>query len=159
MKALPLLRALALPAALIAAMPGASSAAIAAEALGRLFFTPEERQRLDRERQHPDEARARAGSTIVINGVVARSSGKRTIWVNGAAQHDGDTAGGVVVTTRREDPASISVATATPGPSGVAGRAKIRVGGSINLETAQAADLVAGGRIEARPRPERSQRR
>jgi hypothetical protein len=130
--------------------------ALADGEFGRLFFTPEERQSLDRERQHPGESRARASSTVVINGVVARSSGRHTIWVNGAAQHDREKASGLVAATRLDDPASISIAPVVPGPTGGAGGANVRVGGTIDLETAQTTDLVAGGRIRTRERPAKS---
>ena len=61
-----------------------------AEELGRLFFTPEERQALDQ--QH---ARHETGideptdqAFIVVNGVVQHSDGSRTAWINGKSQHN-----------------------------------------------------------------------
>ena len=55
------------------------------DALGRLFFTPERRQQLDRQREMNilDKQQIQADPTLTIDGVVTRSSGKRTAWVNG----------------------------------------------------------------------------
>lgn len=59
------------------------SACFAASAsdLGRLFFTPQERESLDRQRRgekvSPDSAGAQLG------GFIRRSDGKNTIWVDG----------------------------------------------------------------------------
>jgi hypothetical protein len=60
----------------IAIVPTAS----AEETLGRLFFTPERRQALDRQRQLniQDSKQVVEDPTLTINGMVTRSSGKRT---------------------------------------------------------------------------------
>ena len=55
--------------------------------LGRLFFTPQQRAALDRERllgfsQRPSSLEGDASYTF--NGEVRRSSGKNTRWINGA---------------------------------------------------------------------------
>jgi hypothetical protein len=55
--------------------------------LGRLFFTPQQRAALDRERllgfsQRPNTLDGDASYTF--NGEVKRSSGKNTRWINGA---------------------------------------------------------------------------
>ena len=62
--------------AIVCAMPCATTA----EELGRLFFTPERRQQLDHQRQFNIEERSKVPEdpTLTINGVVTRSSGKRT---------------------------------------------------------------------------------
>ena len=57
------------------------------EPLGRLFFTPQQRAALDRERllglnQRPSTLDGDASYTL--NGEVKRSSGKNTRWINGA---------------------------------------------------------------------------
>ncbi len=59
------------------------------EALGRLFFTPQQRAALDRERllgfsQRPSTLDGDASYTF--NGEVRRSSGNNTRWINGAPQ-------------------------------------------------------------------------
>lgn len=55
--------------------------------LGRLFFTPQQRAALDRERllgfsQRPSSLDS--DTSYTFNGEVRRSSGKNTRWINGA---------------------------------------------------------------------------
>jgi hypothetical protein len=70
---------------------------LAADQMGRLFFTPEERAQLEAARARRDirapaipdgesatQTRARQGpETVVYGGVVRRSDGKSTVWING----------------------------------------------------------------------------
>ena len=57
--------------------------------LGRLFFTPQQRQDLDRRRDaNVIESAPVVESLVTVNGHVLRSSGKSTTWLNGVAQHD-----------------------------------------------------------------------
>jgi hypothetical protein len=57
--------------------------------LGRLFFTPQQRQELDRRRDtNVVEREAVVQSLITVNGNVTRSSGKTTTWINGVPQYD-----------------------------------------------------------------------
>ena len=56
------------------------------EPLGRLFFTPEQRARLDRQRQQGLTSNDDPQASYTLNGEVRRSSGKNTRWVNGEAQ-------------------------------------------------------------------------
>lgn len=70
----------------------------ASDELGRLFFTPEQRQQLDQRRANPiDERPAVAAqseeSLVTVNGRVTRSSGKTTTWLNGVPQYDSRPAG------------------------------------------------------------------
>ncbi len=63
------------------------------EPLGRLFFTPQQRAALDRQRQlNPNflASAADADSSLTINGEVRRSSGRNTRWINGEAQSNGN---------------------------------------------------------------------
>lgn len=57
-------------------------AAVAEETLGRLFFSPERRQQLDRQRELNvlDQQQVLVDPTLTIDGVVTRSSGRRTAW-------------------------------------------------------------------------------
>ncbi|HYD57638.1 MAG TPA: hypothetical protein VEB41_12075 [Burkholderiales bacterium] len=62
--------------------------AVQAENLGRLFFTPEQRQALDARRKarvpdKPAAAAVAASPTMRLDGYVKRSSGRSTVWVNG----------------------------------------------------------------------------
>lgn len=57
-----------------------------ADAIGRLFFTPEQRAILERLRQNPNLATAPVSDTLTVNGVVRRNDGETTVWVNGVPQ-------------------------------------------------------------------------
>jgi hypothetical protein len=110
------------------------------ESFGRLFFTPEERHALDRQRQYAGAGNSRIKTAPAVDGVVVRSSGKRTVWLNGAARHDARTPDGVVVTTRSDDPAAITIA--ADGDDD----AKVRVG--ARADQADGADVLGGGRLD-----------
>ncbi len=58
------------------------------ESLGRLFFTPQQRAALDRQRQQGFNSNADFDqqASYTLNGEVRRSSGRNTRWVNGEAQ-------------------------------------------------------------------------
>ena len=130
--ALTLIGALALPA----------SAQDATTPLGRLFFTPERRQALDRQRQlaPPERPELSADPTLTINGVVTRSGGKRTVWINGIA-HDENRAD-VVVTPKRNEPSQVVVHAAdTPA-------ANARVGDTVNRHSGETSGLLDGGSIK-----------
>ena len=123
--------------ALIPTLPVAQ----AEEALGRLFFTPERRQALDRQREMNLGEPANEEPTLTINGIVTRSSGKRTAWINGVAQNEGELAGGITVTPERNHPGKVIVETAEyPGTHA-------RVGETISRTTGETSDLLKGGRI------------
>lgn len=60
-----------------------------AEPLGRLFFTPQQRAELDRQRLHNPGAMAGGvdqQSAQTINGEIRRSNGRSTRWINGEVQ-------------------------------------------------------------------------
>lgn len=139
----------ALPSCLIVlvlmAMPGPS--AIAEEKLGRLFFTPERREMLDRQRQYniQDPSEDREDPMLTINGVVTRSSGKRTVWVNGVPQDGTNAASAASVIPNRKDPGKVVVRTSE------LSTAQAKVGETLNRDTGEAADLLGGGRISIRP--------
>lgn len=72
--------------AIVAALLLAAQAAVAAEpALGTLFFSAEERARLDRLRRgEPELATAPApGTGSAVTGFVKRSDGRHTVWIDG----------------------------------------------------------------------------
>jgi hypothetical protein len=61
--------------------------AAAAEPLGRLFFTPAQRTMLDagKELDRPKKSgpQVRGPRSVTVNGIVTRSDGESTVWVNG----------------------------------------------------------------------------
>ena len=123
-----------------------ASAAGAPAELGRLFFTPERRRELDRRREFKSEEApiAESAQTLTIDGVVTRSSGKRTVWVNGAAHDDGQPADGTSIGTNRRNPGQVVVrpAGAPPIPA--------RVGDSVDRSTGEAGGALGGGSIATR---------
>ena len=67
------------------------AAPAAAEELGRLFFTPQQRQDLDRRRatnRAEEQAPQIKEGPLTLEGHVQRSSGKATTWINGVPQYD-----------------------------------------------------------------------
>lgn len=117
--------------------------------LGRLFFTPERRQALDRQRQFNIEEKQEVPEdpTLTINGVVTRSSGKRTVWINGVAQNDNEQPSGVAVIPNRKSPGKVVV------QSGDAVLGDARIGETVNRNTGEATDLLNGGSVvRGRPR-------
>lgn len=59
-------------------------------ALGRLFYTPEQRRDLEQQRRHDPALRS---PQITLNGRVLRSGGKASIWINGIVQHQDQASG------------------------------------------------------------------
>lgn len=76
----------------------AASPARAEEPLGRLFFTPEQRARMDVARQQErnvridEEDSAPQSASLHLNGVITRSDGKSTVWINNRIQNNGSPA-------------------------------------------------------------------
>jgi hypothetical protein len=63
--------------------------AAASQELGRLFFTPAQRQDLDRRRTSNTQAAvAVVEDRVTANGRVTRSLGPSTTWINGQPQDD-----------------------------------------------------------------------
>lgn len=59
-----------------------------AEELGRLFFTPEQRAQLDYSHAREDIS-DNNDRALMLNGIVQRHGGKRTVWINGVPQQAG----------------------------------------------------------------------
>ena len=119
------------------------------ETIGRLFFTPERRQQLDQQRQTNslDRQRIQVEPSLTIDGVVTRSSGKRTAWVNGSPHHEDEMSNLLRVTPQRQDPGRVRVET-IDSPA-----ATVRVGETVNRNSGQSSDLLNGGRIRVRAQP------
>lgn len=115
----------------------------AAEPLGRLFLTPERREILDRQRAlNTLESQAAAPEpTIEINGQVRRSSGKRTTWINGQAQHDTETRSGIVAHPDARGAAGVVI------ESSEEPRTSLKVGESVNRSTQEAVSPLGEGTI------------
>jgi hypothetical protein len=122
-------------AAMVLAALAPTDRAAAAEDLGRLFFTPQQRQELDRRRQAnlQDAAAISVDSTVTINGHLSRSSGKSTTWVNGVPRHDSH---------RTRDPARVVVG----GNEGEA-PTDLKIGQTLDKTRGEVKDGLGGGRI------------
>ncbi len=131
-----------------AALYGASADALAQE-LGRLFFTPEQRQALDERRRAriPDKPAAVIVESVTtrINGQVVRSDGRSTVFVNGEPVPEGGDAGGLSVVPGRADPSRISIVGGDDGA-----RRRLRVGETLDRGTGEVRDLIGNGEITVR---------
>ena len=115
-----------------------------AEPLGRLFFTPDRRAVLERQRQLNIQEKTQ--ETVVVeklhlNGVVQRSGGKTTVWVNGRPQSNEDNTG-IVLRPLPKDPGKVSVSVGDENPT------TLRIGETINRGTQEKTDELAGGQLQ-----------
>lgn len=114
--------------------------------IGKLFFTPDRRAALDGQRQFDvQQARVLEGDKLSVDGVVKRSTGKSTVWINGVAHHDRTVASEVQPRISDLNPGSIALQ-AGDGPP-----ASLRVGQSINRTTREQTDGLNGGTVSVRP--------
>jgi len=56
-----------------------------AEQFGRLFFTPEQRNQLDYSYSR-EASTGKPSNALMLNGIVQKQGGKRTVWINGVPQ-------------------------------------------------------------------------
>jgi len=122
---------------------GVATGQVAAqENLGRLFFTEQQRQDLDRRRQaNIREAAVIVESSVTVNGQVSRSSGRSTTWINGVPQES---------TRKPLDPARVTV----PGGEGVPS-VSLKIGQTLDKIRGEIRDPVAGGKIAPSGKRER----
>lgn len=111
------------------------------EAMGRLFFTPERRLALERQRTHNvQQAQALQGTTMSLDGVVYRSSGKSTVWINQHAQNESDARRtGVTATLSPRDPGRALISPGEDVP------ARLKVGEAVNRATGERNTRLGGG--------------
>ena len=106
-----------------------------AQELGRLFFTPEQREALDARRRArvPDKPAAPVVASPVtrVDGYVRRSGGPPTVWINGESVTDTVPDGGRV-----------------PVPVGEGGaRTRLKPGESLDRGNGAVSDLIGDGEI------------
>lgn len=140
------------PTLLVAAAPVWSQAATGAQSrpsptLGRLFFTPERRLALERIRlTSARETETVEGTAMSLDGVVVRSGGKSTVWINGRAQYQGDTgAAGVATRLSGRKPGSATIAAGDEAPR------SMNVGESVNLGTQERQSILGDGKLKVTP--------
>ena len=112
-----------------------------AQELGSLFFTPERRQSLDRQREL--NVLDTQTMTLTINGVVTRRNGKRTVWINGVAQNENETPSNISVIPKDNDPGKIIVNIDSRS------NAQSSVGDTLNRTTGEIVDGLKGGLIRS----------
>lgn len=119
-----------------AALP---QAARTPERLGRLFFTPETRAELDRQRAtNRQSGQSLQGERLTLNGTIVRSDGKRTYWINGRQQEGNALPPGVAATTSRNRPAQTTFHVSGEPTT------TLRVGESVNRGTEETEPVVPG---------------
>jgi hypothetical protein len=121
------------------------------EPLGRLFYTPAQRTQLDTARaqrtasplaETPAAETPPAPPALTFNGVVRRSDGKSTIWINNRAVGDGESLSGVAVVGRVR-------------PDGAIRLNMLQSKAGVDLKVGQTLDVDSGSVAEnyARPQP------
>lgn len=140
-----------------------SSDAAQAPAIGRLFFTPAQRSALDAERQQamanalkpkpvvaeaapdskpkaPPKPKVVAPQTVTLNGVVRRSDGQTTVWLNSKAVQNTSAAGGLAPGSVEDDSVRIKLgAASTP--------VQVKVGQSLSTGEREAQEAYKRRRI------------
>ena len=119
---------------------------VIAQELGRLFFTPEQREALDARRKArlPDKPAAAVvppSPTTRVDGQVKRSSGKSTVWVDGFAVPDGTQPEGLRV-RRGGDPSRVTVILGEEGR-----RVELRVGETLDRANGKVKDVIGEGEV------------
>ena len=124
---------------LLCALAALPAPAAAQEVVGRLFFTPSQRASLDVARSQrartglateSEEQAAPAAQTLTYGGMVRRSDGKSTVWINNRPVNDNEPAGSAVVGRVRADG---SVMLQVP-----------QSGRSVELKPGQSIELLSG---------------
>lgn len=107
-----------------------------ADSLGRLFFSPEQRLLLDSARRQKvkieEKSEEQAPEIVSLNGVVKRSDGHTTVWLNNRAVSDRHAPGGVTITSQgsASDPVTFTMPQSERA-------VRLRVGQNLNVSTGQ----------------------
>lgn len=98
------------------------------EALGRLFFTPEQRIQLEQLKSKPKgETEVIISDRILVNGIIQRNGGSRVVWINGVPQSQKADNG--ILVERDVTPDSVPIK--IPGTDS---SVRLKVGQSIDLD-------------------------
>jgi hypothetical protein len=125
-----------------------SSFAVNAEPLGRVFFSPERRAALDRQRQaNVLELTTAQSESVSLDGIVKCSNGRTTVWVNGRTEHERGSPTGVAAALSSGDPAKAVISSGDPPP------VSLRVGETANRATGEKKDGLGGGTIVVKRTP------
>ena len=113
----------------VAALLSTEAAMAQDKALGRLFYTPDQRAALNaniRSVTKTSKKRIPLPRSVTLSGVVTRSDGERTVWVDGQAYHQGNP-DDVRVITSSSDPGLAELKV-----RGVRKRVPVRVGQQLD---------------------------
>jgi hypothetical protein len=118
--------------------------AAVAQELGRLFFTPEQREALDARRKArvPDKPAAApvvASPTTRLDGYVQRSGGRSTVFVNGEALPEGSAEAPRIDPERRDGRIPIVV--------GEGARRELRPGEVLDRGSGEVRDVIGEGKL------------
>jgi hypothetical protein len=138
----------ALPFALLVSL-GSIAGTAAAQDIGRLFFTPEQRAALDgrRKARVPDKPAAVAvvaSPTTRVDGFVRRSDGRSTVWVNGESLAESGPDAPRIEPGRSTD-ARVSVPV---GDSGA--RTALKPGQVLDRGSGEVRDVIGNGEVQVR---------
>jgi hypothetical protein len=133
----------------VAAQPQAAQTPAPPQQIGRLFFTPAERAQLDLARIQKKAASATAAAeppapepapqVVTYGGIVRRSDGKSTLWINNRAVDEKEALAGLSLKGRVR-------------PDGAVSLQVPEKGGTIDLKVGQSVELQSGRVAEARKR-------
>lgn len=110
------------------------------KALGRLFFTPH--QRIALERQGDDPAME---DKLRLEGIVRRSSGRKSFWINGRLRHDEAAPPGVEIRFPDRSHAAALI------KDGTRTSVMVRVGESIDSASGERQPLIQERSIRIQP--------
>jgi len=117
----------------------------AAEPLGRLFYTPQQRATLDNARQQKIKINVETEAptppeNISVNGVIKRSDGQSTIWINNHPLNEKRAPSGIKIISRSADDARVTLQLPQSGRN-------------VDLKVGQNLDATSGQIQESYQRP------
>lgn len=130
----------------------------AEQAIGRLFFTPEQRARMDVARQQERSIKIDTEqqdnepppANITLNGVITRSDGKTTVWINNREQSGQQIAPDIAVPKHGRPAAQVSVITPDTKRA-----IQLRVGQSLDMSSGQVEEGYR--RTPPQPQPDKKE--
>ena len=130
----------------------------AQERLGRLFFTPAQRASLDVARsqrartalatEKPEQEATPVPQTITYSGVLRRSDGKTTVWINNQPVHDRESAGAATIVGRVRPDGSVTLQVPQSGRSVI-----LKPGQSVELLSGAVEEGYSRRLESSRPEP------
>lgn len=134
----------------------AAAGVSAAEPLGRLFYTPAQRAQLDTLRAQKNVAPPAQETkeppvipeALTYSGIVRRSDGRSTVWINNRMVNDGKAADDLSVSSRSRSDDRVSVRLPQ-----AAGPVELRVGQSFDVQTGTVTEPYARRTIDSATPP------